>query len=74
MRLGANRPGVAREDEARTRDFGFRHLPVEAEIAGERLELKRVTPAGEKLAQAQHHTDGDGGVRVRRGRVEAFSS
>ena len=72
--VGREPAGVPGQHQPGTRHLGLRHLPVEAEIAGERLELERITPAGDELAQAQHQTDGDRGRPRAAGRVEAFSS
>ena len=53
-RLGANRPVYPARAKPGTGHLGFRHLPVEPQLAGECLELERVAAAGEEVAESQH--------------------
>src|SRR5581483_12481996 len=46
--------GVARQGEARARHLRVRELAIEPELAGERLELERVAPPGEEIAEPEH--------------------
>jgi hypothetical protein len=54
--VGRKAAGIASQREPRPGHFRLRHLPIQAELAGEGLELKRVAPAGEKVAQSKHQT------------------
>src|SRR6185295_6376200 len=72
--VGREPAGVAGEREPGAGDFGIGQLTVEAQLAGERLELERVATTGKEIAEPQHQVVRGGGVRARRGRPFALSS
>ena len=57
IRLGGEAAGVAGQGEPRARHLGFGHLAVQPELAGQRLELERIAPAGEEVAEPEHQRD-----------------
>ena len=66
--------GVAGEGQTGARDLRVLQRRVEPEVAGERLELQRIAPAGEEVAQAQHQAGGTSVGRDCRVRSTSFSA
>ena len=65
--VGGEAAGVAGQRQARAGHLGLRNLPVEAQVAGERLELEGITAPGEEVAEPQHQSGLSAWVdRVRR--------
>ena len=72
--VGREAAGVPGEGKPRTGHLGIGQLAVESRLAGECLELERVTAAGEEIAEPEHQPVGAGGGRPRRGRPFALWS